>query len=171
MNIHFRNQIKAADVTTVLKILEATGLFTQAEIRIAIELMEEHLTKGTQSGYFFLFTEDDTGEVFGYSCFGPIPCTKESFDLYWIAVLPEHQRQGIGKRLIEETQRMISSMGGTRIYIETSSRKQYEHTRSFYLKSGYSAEAVFKDFYSPGDDKIVFCKALSPAQSLQSQSV
>jgi ribosomal protein S18 acetylase RimI-like enzyme len=170
MKIHYRDYVKATDTTTVLNIVEATGLFTRAETHVAVELVEERLAKDTQSGYYFLFAEDDNGKVIGYACFGPIPCTQESFDLYWIAVMPEHQGHGIGKNLMEETQRIILSLGGSRIYIETSSRKQYERTRRFYLKSGYSRESVLKDFYSPGDDKIVFSKKLTSKKSLHSQS-
>jgi hypothetical protein len=46
------------------------------------------------------------------------------------------------------------------VYVETSSRDQYEPTRRFYLKCGYRVDAVLEDFYAPGDGKVIFVKAL-----------
>ena len=65
--------------------------------------------------------------------------------------------------LIERTETAIAAMGGTRIYIETSSRSLYEPTRGFYLKHGYKQEALIKDFYAPGDSKIIYAKVLAPS--------
>ena len=44
--------------------------------------------------------------------------------------------------------------------IETSSLPQYELTRKFYLKHGYEQHAVLKDFYTDGDDMVIFRKHL-----------
>ena len=49
---------------------------------------------------------------------------------------------------------------GQRIYIETSNRGQYVPTRAFYLKCGYAEDAVLREFYGPGDDKVIYVKAL-----------
>ncbi|MGH7286410.1 MAG: hypothetical protein ACREI8_00100, partial [Myxococcota bacterium] len=47
------------------------------------------------------------------------------------------------------------------VYVETSGRRDYEPTRAFYERAGYVAEARLADFYAPGDDKIVYVKALA----------
>jgi hypothetical protein len=49
---------------------------------------------------------------------------------------------------------------GRRIYIETSSQAKYAPTREFYRRCGYEPEAVLKDFYADGDDKLIYVKAL-----------
>jgi ribosomal protein S18 acetylase RimI-like enzyme len=54
----------------------------------------------------------------------------------------------------------IKEMGGKRIYVETSSREQYRPTRSFYSRCGYQKEATLKNFYSPGDDKVIYLRVL-----------
>lgn len=161
MLINYRDCLVKSDTLTVREIVESTGFFTRAEIGVAIELVQEHLDKGIASGYFFLLAEDSQDVTLGYTCYGPIPCTKDSFDLYWIAVRPDHQRLGIGKNLLAQTEQSIAQLGGSRIYIETSSRISYTPTREFYLKSGYHNVADLKDFYAPGDNKIIFCKELS----------
>ncbi len=55
---------------------------------------------------------------------------------------------------------LIFRRGGRRIYIETSSRPQYEATRAFYRAQGYREEACLEDFYAPGDGKIIYTKSL-----------
>jgi ribosomal protein S18 acetylase RimI-like enzyme len=100
----------------------------------------------------------------GYACYGPIGCTIGSYDLYWIAVDPTRQGQGIGRMLVEETERRIQNAGGRHIYIETSGRPQYTPTRQFYERCGYELGAVLKDFYDQDDDKWIWKKALRPGQ-------
>ena len=47
------------------------------------------------------------------------------------------------------------------IVVETSSRKEYDKTRRFYEKTlAYATAAWIKDFYKPGDDKVVYVKYL-----------
>ena len=46
------------------------------------------------------------------------------------------------------------------VYIETSNREQYAPTRGFYLRCGYRQEALLKDFYAVGDDKVIYGKVL-----------
>jgi GNAT superfamily N-acetyltransferase len=139
---------------------ESTGFFHPEEVLIAVELVEERLKKGEQSGYHFIFAEERPGHAVGYTCFGPTPGTRSSFDLYWIVVREDRQGRGIGKALLAQTEAAIVLSGGSRIYVETSSRDLYEPTRSFYLASGYHREAFLEDFYSPGDGKIIYVKKL-----------
>jgi len=89
-----------------------------------------------------------------------IPATAGSYDLYWIAVTQSLRGQETGKRLLQKTEEMIRDLGGRNIYAETSSRPQYAPTRHFYEKCGYLPEAFLKDFYSPGDSKIIYSKPL-----------
>lgn len=143
---------------------EATGFFRADEVEVAAELVRERLEKGMASGYEFLFAEDASGEVMGYSCYGEIACTIGSYDLYWIVVDPQHQRKGLGRALVAETERRIAARGGRRIYIETSSLPQYAPTQGFYDSCGYIIEARLEDFYKPGDAKLVYVKAVAPSR-------
>lgn len=157
--ISYRDKPIPYDVDSILNIVKSSGFFSTEEVEMAVELVQENLSKGESSGYYFLFVEINE-RIVGYSCYGPIPCTKESYDLYWIAVLHDFRSRGIGRELLERTEKKIEEMGGKRIYVDTSSRDQYEPTRSFYRAGGYEQEAVLKDFYSPGDDKVIYVKQL-----------
>lgn len=157
--VQMREEVLPADIEAVRRIVESTGFFSKAEADVAAELVEERLNKGIQSGYYFLFAEQD-GRVVGYSCFGPIACTLFSYDLYWIAVEDAFRGQGLGRGLLEASEKAIAKLGGRRIYVETSSREQYHPTRSFYLRCDYLEASVLEDFYAPGDSKVTYLKVL-----------
>lgn len=157
--IAYREELKPSDLESVREIVCSSGFFSDAEVEIALELVNERLNKGIASGYHFLFAEH-AGKVIGYACFGPVAGTKVSYNLYWVAVRDDFRGLGIGKKLLAKTEKEIAEMEGRRIYIETSSREQYELTRSFYKNCGYQEEALLKDFYAPGDSKIIYVKEI-----------
>lgn len=150
------------DVAAVRQILESSGFFRPDEIDIAGELVQERLEKGMPSGYRFLFAlpvEGDETPV-GYTCYGEIPCTIGSYDLYWIAVADSLRGRHVGQWLLDETEKRIGALGGRRIYIETSGRELYAATQGFYLRCGYELVAKLDEFYAEGDAKLVYAKAL-----------
>lgn len=155
----FRREVLPSDVDGVRRLVASTGFFHAEEVAIAAELVQERLAKGPASGYEFIFADDSRGPV-GYTCFGPIPCTRHSWDLYWIAVAPDRQGCGLGKRLMNETEAAVRAAGGKSIYIDTSSREQYAPTRAFYHRCGYRTAAILEDFYAPGDGKVILEKRL-----------
>ncbi len=155
----FRNDVVAEDAERVRRLVDITGFFHPEEVAVARELVEERLAKGEASGYHFILAEH-FGRLAGYACFGPIPCTDASYDLYWIAVHPDFQGRGLGRRLLAESERRIKAAGGRRIYVDTSQRVQYASTRAFYESRGYRLETVLKDFYAVGDGKAIYCKTL-----------
>lgn len=157
LDISIRREVCSGDPKTIGRIVRSTGFFREDEILVAMELAEERLQKGAASGYEFLFGEMD-GETVAYSCYGLIPCTLHSFDLYWIATHRDYMNRGIGKHLLQETEKAIFNSGGKGIYVETSSKGQYAPTRAFYEKNQYLLKARFEDFYEQGDDKLVYVK-------------
>jgi ribosomal protein S18 acetylase RimI-like enzyme len=157
--MNYREEVRRSDLHRVRELIESSEFFSSEEVEVAVELVEERLSKGARSGYHFLFAEE-AGKVIAYSCFGPIACTRGSYDLYWIAVDNERRGAGIGSEILRRSEAAIARLGGSRIYVETSSRKQYEPTHAFYLRNGYREVAVLEDFYFPGDDKIIYLKIL-----------
>ena len=159
MNLHYRQQILPSDPDAISRIVQSSGYFSTEEISLARELAEEKLAHGNDCSYQFLLAEDKDS-VLGYTCYGLIPATCGSYDLYWIAVDQEYRSQGFGKVLMKETEHIISDIGGRLIYVETSSREQYKPTHSFYESCGYRQEALLKEFYAVGDSKIIYVKTL-----------
>jgi len=146
------------------RLVAATGVFHREERAVALELLDERLRRGPRSGYAFFFAERGR-ELVGYCAWGRVPLTRRSFDLYWIAVSPVAQGQGVGRALMALTEGAVARRGGGSLYIETSSRALYARTRRFYRDAGFRPVARLRDFYAPGDDKIMFCKVIRARRS------
>ncbi|MGC8763720.1 MAG: GNAT family N-acetyltransferase [Acidobacteriota bacterium] len=140
-------------------LLSAAGVFRDDEIAVALELVDAVLQRPGHPDYAFAVAEAD-GAVAGYACWGPTPCTLGTFDLYWIAVHPRHQGHGIAGRLLGAAESDMAARGGRLSVIETSSLPCYEPARRFYLRAGYEEAARLRDFYAPGDHKLVYLKSL-----------
>jgi ribosomal protein S18 acetylase RimI-like enzyme len=154
----YRQQIQHSDIEAIADIVESSGFFSDEEVEIAIELAEEKLAQPHESTYQFVFAEDDAQRVLGYTCYGLIPGTHFSYDIYWIAVHKDMRGLGLGKLLIAATEKLIYQHGGRQIYADTSSRDQYKPTHKFYESCGYHQEAYLKNFYHEGDSKIIYAK-------------
>ena len=146
------------DKGSIMEILKTTEMFTDAEVAVAEELIDIFLKNEFQKDYIIYISEEDDGCLTGYVCYGPTPAAEGTFDLYWIAVSPKHQNKGIGKKLLKFTEDKVRAAGGRMIIIETSSREKYTPTQEFYKRTGYGLDARIKDFYSPGDDRLIFVK-------------
>lgn len=159
-DLSIRTTVHGDDRAGIETLLGATGFFNPEELAVAMELVDDHLAHGEASHYRFIVASigDD---VAGYACWGPIPGTAASADLYWIAVHPARQGTGVGRSLLMAAERGMRAEGRTRCYIETSSRQQYTPTRGFYLRCGYQVAAELEDYYAPGDGKVIFVKALA----------
>jgi GNAT superfamily N-acetyltransferase len=158
----WRSALRNEDARAVRALVAATGFFSDEEQDVAVELVDEALSRGKASGYEFVFADmpENPGRLIGYSCFGPIPATQSSFDLYWIAVAPGNQRDGLGSQLIRESERLAKLQGATRMFVDTAGREQYGPTRAFYERMGYRKAAVLEDFYAPGDAKVIYARTL-----------
>jgi len=158
-DLTIRRTIKPSDTKAIARIVRSTGFFSKEEVGIAKELAREKLSAKKTCSYRFIFAEMKK-EVIGYACYGRIPGTQSSFDIYWIVVAKEYQGRGLGKTLLFQTEKFISKSGGKRAYAETSSRKLYRPTHKFYESCGYRREAFLKNFYADGDSKIIYSKVL-----------
>ena len=180
-------EISAADRPRVAEILRGSRVFSAAEVAVALELLDETLEeRGPRNeeavvrhrgsmpeaprprssvlvpDYLFLgaFTPEEV--LVGYACWGPTPATDRTWDLYWIAVDTALQGAGIGTILLEEVERRLGGQHARMLIVETSSRSDYAATRGFYERRGYNETARVRDFYAPGDDRIIFLKRFHP---------
>ena len=157
--IRYRTRALPADVPALRRLVASTGVFSREERAIALQLLDERLAQGAKSGYSFFFAARD-GELLGYAAWGRAPLTRASFDLYWIVIAPAAQGQGLGQALLELVERAVAARGGGNLYVETSSREAYARSRRFYRAAGYARLARLRDFYAPGDHKLLFCKVV-----------
>ena len=156
--------VEPSDRDRIHEILVGVARFTDEEVRCAMELVDEALEKPERGEYIVHVLEvADNGSrpaVQGYVCFGATPLTDGVYDLYWIAVDPKQQGQGLGQVLLRFVENEVRRQRGRMLLIETSSKDTYAPTLRFYQRSGYDEISRIKDFYRVEDDKIVFCKKL-----------
>ena len=155
----WRTEVRPSDAEAVRAIVASTGFFSAVEVDIAVELVEARLADGDASGYFFLLAEQD-GRVVGYACYGPIAGTVKRYDLYWIAVDAGRQRVGLGSLILRQAEKAAAALGAARIYVQTSTRPQYQPTRAFYDRNGYALAAELPDYYADGDGQAIYVKVL-----------
>jgi len=159
MTVKIRPMAKR-DKPALVEILRDTPEFKPSEVVVAEEVIDSYLHDPQGSGYNILVAEADS-TVVGYVGYGPTPLTEGTWDIYWMAVRPKRQGQGIGSALIAFAEEQIKKAQGRLAVIETSSRPEYEKTRRFHLSHGYEIIASLPDFYAPGDDKLILQKRLS----------
>lgn len=147
------------DRSPIEEILIRTGIFKESEIKVALEVIDVYLHRADQEDYQ-VYKATWRGRIAGFVCFGPNTMTEATFELYWIAIDPALQGKGLGTLLLQKAEREASRQGGGMMVVETSSRDDYRKTRNFYQRMDYREEARVGGFYSPGDDKIIFVKAL-----------
>jgi ribosomal protein S18 acetylase RimI-like enzyme len=149
------------DRASLLSMLIKTRSFTSAEIDVAMELINIVLKDQIQKDYQIYCMVDDQDQAIGYICYGPTPMTQGTFDLYWIAVDPGFQEQGVGSKLLSFLEEVVKAEGGRLILADTSTIPHYEKTQKFYLKNGFQEVARVLDYYHPGNDRVTFCRRLT----------
>jgi ribosomal protein S18 acetylase RimI-like enzyme len=137
-------------------------MFEPHEIRVAEELLEEHLA-GSSDYLIHVADEEaeadrDSTRLLGFVCHGHNPVTDAVHDIYWIAVDPRAQRRGMGRALLCHAENCVREMAGRAITIETSSRPEYRAAQGLYEACGYSRVAEIPDFYKPGDAMRTYMK-------------
>lgn len=157
--------LRPHDRARVAELLAATGVFSQEEIVIALQLFDASVHDAAPDDArvpdYELTGAFDGDRLLGYACVGPTPATEGTYDLYWLAVDPAAQRRGIGRMLVRAVERDLRTRGARMLLVETSSRPDYSETRAFYTRCGYAEAARIRDFYAPADDRILLTTRLT----------
>lgn len=148
--------LRDTDREKIREVLEDVKAFTSEEISVAISLMDEAFSGST--AYRFLVAADVHETVLGYICYGLVPMTSRTWDIYWMAVSKGFQRRHIGAMLLRGVEEDIRAERGRLILIETSTKTSYRSTRKFYERMGYHVSARIAQFYSERDDKLIYSK-------------
>jgi ribosomal protein S18 acetylase RimI-like enzyme len=151
--------IQAPDALALAELLRRIDQFKAEEVSVAEELIEASIRNPLGSGYESLVAISNE-RVVGYICFGPTPMTAATWDLYWIAIAPDMQGQGLGKQLYAAFAEVVRDRGGRQVRIETSSQEIYAATGGFYERLGFELAGKLRDFYAIGDDLLIFYRAI-----------
>lgn len=145
-------------VKECFEIAKRLEVFKEEELKILSEVLEAC----SKSKDYMLLYEKAGDKIAGFIILGRTPLTEFCWDIYWLAVDKEFQEKGIGKRLIKRAEDYIlSNTKRAIIRIETSSLKQYAHARGLYKRAGFNEAGRIANFYSLGDDLIIFSKEIT----------
>ena len=146
-----------ADAAVVHSISAETGLSDGSDAGSPLEPMDHEHT--------WIVLEDASDTVVGAAYYGPEAHSDRVWNLYFLAVTEKSQGGGTGSALVAYVESDLRKRGdefAKLLLIETSSVESFEPTRSFYRKLGYVEEARVREYYGPGDDKVVYWKLLNP---------
>ena len=146
------------DKKALMAIADAIGLFSPQELKELGGMLAAYFDGNLGSEHFWL-TYDD-GDPVGVAYYAPEQYADGTWNLYFIAVHPDRQREGLGGKLLRYVEQMLAEHGN-RLLLVDSGLPNFERTRTFYRKNGYDEEARIREFYKAGDDKIIFRKALT----------
>jgi ribosomal protein S18 acetylase RimI-like enzyme len=153
------------DADRLVELTAATGYFRPVEIKALREVFDDYFREEQAAGHRCV-TVDKDGELLGFAYYAPAPMSDRAWHLWWIVVGAEHHGKGIGSQLLHHAENELRQREARVLFIETSSQPRYEPTRRFYVKQGYEQHAVLRDFYSTGDDLVVFRKLFGPVSDL-----
>lgn len=146
------------DGSQIQSITARAGVFSQEETDSVSVMWAEYLTLGAESSGYHFVVYREMNQVLGFAIYGPRDLTDGIFDLYWIAVDPVARCNGVGRTLLTACEEVVRQLGGRMLIAETSGTPLYESTRKFYFGLGYKNEAIIEDFYTIGDDLMIFIK-------------
>jgi GNAT superfamily N-acetyltransferase len=87
-----------------------------------------------------------------------------SFEIHFMAVHPDHHRQGIGRRLVEQLEREARRRGGRWLHVKTLAPSHpdpfYARTRAFYFALGFAPLFESDALWGPDNTAVVLIKKL-----------
>lgn len=155
MNQHIR-AVKKEDLNALKVVIDSSELFPN---ELLDDMIADFFEEETSEAIWLTTIEDD--QPISIAFCAPEEMTDGAYNLYLIAVHKTHQGKGVGGKMMEHLERQLREDGQRILLVETSSLPEYELTRQFYLNLNYHQEAVIRDFYQEGEDKVVFWKKLT----------
>ena len=148
-------RVTKGDLSKIKVVIDETELFPS---EMLASMIEPAFAEPECKDIWVTYIHD--GEPVGFAFCEPERMTNGTWNVLAIGVLPTLQGKGVGNFLMSHLEKHLKNNGQTTLIVETSGLPEFEPTRKFYKKIGYTLEARIRDFYDKGDDKIVFWKSL-----------
>ncbi len=149
---------RPGDQDAIIRVARASGLFPAEELADVEATLDAFLTGGTESDRWLV--NDTADRVTAIAYYAPERMTEGTWNLYLLAVHPDHQGQGLGSALVQQVEAGLREAAVRVLLIETSGVPDFAGQRAFYVRLGYHEEARIREFYGPDDDKIIYWKHL-----------
>lgn len=152
-----------SDETSVKELAFINNMFGADELDDFVTAFRGALA-GELEGHQWYVMVDPDDHIVAAAYLAPEPFADRLWNLHFLAVDPRLHGGGAGSRLIEHVEAVLRGVGEAAarvLIVETSSTKEYTSAREFYRARGFDEEARIRDFYGPGDSKVIFWKALT----------
>lgn len=146
--------LNEADLPKIKKVIDSSELFPS-------ELLDEMVSGYLGKTEDCIWLTNDGNQAVFVAYAAPEKMTEGTWNLYLIAVHNKHQEKGIGSKVMRHIEESLREKGVRILLVETSGLDDFENTRAFYTKKGYTLEARVRDFYQKGEDKIIYWKRLN----------
>ena len=154
MNLEIRSIIKD-DLGALKDILATIELFPSD---LLDDMTSDYLTNPDCEEIWFTAIEQDNPVSIGYCV--PEKLTSGTYNLLAIGVRSDIQGKGVGKVMMNYLEDLLRKREGRILIVETSGTEDFHLTRKFYENLDYQKEAVIRDFWEDGDDKVIYWKRL-----------
>ena len=151
--------ITEADIPAITRVATDCGLFTDDQLTLVYQMVTSALENPSSGAPFWLVSAEAEVEAIAYV--EPERMTDGTWNIQLIAVSPDSQRSGIGRRLLADVEQHLRDRGARVVLVETSGTDDFDYVRAFYASSGFTEEARIREFYAAGVDKITYRKSLS----------
>jgi len=148
-------KVIATDVEALEKVIDSSGIFPSELLK---DMISEYLSNPVSEEIWFTYLQEKQPIGFGYCV--PEKLTDGTYNLLAIAVDKKSQGMGIGSKMMAYLEDELRRQQKRILIVDTSSSEDFESTRSFYVKAGYTNVAAIKDFWKDGEDKVTFYKRL-----------
>jgi len=148
-------KVKLEDISALKEVLDSSELFPSEMLD---DMIADYFNKADSEDIWFTTIQERKPISIGYCA--PERMTEGTYNLYAIAVRKELQGQGVGAGMMRYIEDQLRESGHRVLLVETSGLPEYALTRKFYDQCNYQREAVVRDFYQEGEDKVIFWKKL-----------
>lgn len=145
-----------SDGSSVVDLVVAAGLFAREEAGF---LADGALEPDGGSTCFVDEAQDGHG-LASVLFYRPEDGADRAFDLTMIAVRPDLQGRGRGAALMRHAEQDLTARGQRLLVVRTSGTAQYDRTRAFYRGLSYAEHTRVPDYWTDGDDLVLFTKRL-----------
>lgn len=148
-------KVRKDDLEGIKQVLDTIDLFPSEMLD---DMISDYFNNPETEEIWFTSVHD--GKICGIGYCAPEKLTDRTYNLYAIGVQNELQSKGMGKQMMFFIENYLRAIGARVLIVDTSSMPEFDRTRAFYQKAGYTLEATIRDFWKAGDDKVTFWKKL-----------
>lgn len=149
-------KVEKKDIRYLKEVLDTIELFPSEMLE---DMISDFFDNPESEEIWFTASENSIPVAIGYCA--PEKLTEGTFNLYAIGVRKDMQGKGVGKVMMNYLEEQLKLKGHRILIVETSGTDEFALTRKFYENLEYEKEAVIRDFWQEGDDKVVYRKKIN----------